>query len=152
MVLIHDRHLGEISAQVFHDIVRLRVDVFIVEQSCPYPELDGGDAADTTRHVYVTDDLGVVTYLRILRAFDADRIGRVVTRAADRSRGLSGALLDYVLTRGDGPWVLDAQAHLVGWYARRGFVTAGEDYLDYGILHTPMRRDTNTTTSSSSTG
>ena len=60
---IQDRRFAKLSTRELHDIMRLRIDVFIVEQSCSYPELDGRDLEDGTRHVWMADDLGVVAYL-----------------------------------------------------------------------------------------
>ena len=74
---------------------------------------------------------------------DARRIGRIVTVAAARGQGLAGRLVEHFL--GDlptGPWVLDGQAHLADWYRRFGFEVSGDEYLDDGIPHVPMRRET----------
>ena len=77
---ILDRRFTELTTREFHDIVRLRIDVFVVEQECPYGELDGRDTEDATRHVWIEDDPGVLSYLRVLDDGDARRIGRVCTR------------------------------------------------------------------------
>ena len=67
---IADRRFGELSARELHDIVRLRCDVFVVEQRCPYPELDGRDTEAGTRHVWITgnsDDADpIAAYARLL--------------------------------------------------------------------------------------
>lgn len=139
---ILDRRFGRLSARQFHEIMRLRVDVFVVEQECAYGELDGRDLEEATRHVWFEDDLGVQSYLRVLDDGIARRIGRVCTRASARSGGLARALLEHVLEETDGPWVLDAQSYLVSWYRDRGFVDDGDEFIDEdGIPHVPMRRD-----------
>jgi ElaA protein len=140
-VKIQDRSFAKLTTQELHDIVRLRVDVFVVEQECPYPELDGRDTEPGTRHVWMADDVGVVAYLRVLDDDTETRIGRVVTRDESRSGGFAGALLDHVLETSEGPWVLDAQTYLVGWYRKRGFDDDGEEYVEDGIPHLPMRRE-----------
>ncbi len=56
---------GLTAAQV-HDILRLRVDVFVVEQECPYPEIDGADLSPSTQHVWIEDETGVAAYIRLL--------------------------------------------------------------------------------------
>ncbi|MFI7437041.1 GNAT family N-acetyltransferase [Micromonospora haikouensis] len=168
---------AQLDARTLHDLLRLRVDVFVVEQRCPYPELDGRDVEPGTRHVWLTraadggrraggdadnaaegdgdsegmgNDAdggadsygGVVAYLRIL----ADpgglaRIGRVVVAPGARGGGHAGRLMTEALAAvGDRPCVLEAQSHLVGFYARHGFAVSGPEYVEDGIPHTPMRR------------
>ena len=134
---------ADLDPITLHDIVRLRVDVFVVEQHCPYPELDGRDLEATSEHVFWQDDLGVAAYLRVLAEPDgAARIGRVVTRPDARGAGLAARLVaDVVARHGERPLVLDAQAHLIGFYARYGFRPTGPQFLEDGIPHVPMRRD-----------
>ncbi len=188
---------AELDARTLHDLLRLRVDVFVVEQRCPYPELDGRDVEPGTRHVWLTrpapadrrpgDDAdkaveggegdagregdaghvdaggdaenegdgtgdgndgeadgygGVVAYLRILADPDGlARIGRVVVAPGARGGGHAGRLMTEALAAvGDRPCVLEAQSHLVGFYARHGFAVSGPEYVEDGIPHTPMRR------------
>ena len=139
---IHDCRFVELDARTFHDIVKLRVDIFVVEQACPYPELDGLDTRGDTRHVWLQgEDGGVASYVRLLAEDAGTRIGRVVTRVDHRGQGLSGRLLTHALERSAGPWVLHAQAHLADWYGRYGFVTLGEPFLEDGIPHVLMRRE-----------
>lgn len=139
---ILDRRFAKLSAREFHDIVRLRVDVFVVEQACAYGELDGRDVEDSTRHVWIEDDVGVLSYLRVLDDGVARRIGRVCTRREARSGGMARVLVEHVLAETDGPWMLDAQSYLVAWYRDRGFTDDGDEFIDDdGIPHVPMRRD-----------
>ena len=72
---ILDRPFAELTTRQFHDLVRLRVDVFVVEQECAYGELDGRDLEDGTRHVWIERDREVVSYLRVLDDGGARRIG-----------------------------------------------------------------------------
>ncbi|GLY17498.1 ElaA protein [Kineosporia sp. NBRC 101677] len=124
-------------------LLKLRVDVFVVEQKCPYPELDGRDVEPGTEHLWLADEHGPTAYLRLLADPDGRaRIGRVCTRADARGRSLAGRLMEAALA-GLEPGretVLDAQAHLTGWYARYGFTASGPEYLEDGIPHVPMRR------------
>ncbi|GJM37374.1 MAG: ElaA protein [Acidimicrobiales bacterium] len=138
---ILDRFFAELTTTELHDLLRLRVDVFVVEQACAYPELDGRDAETTTRHIWSADDDGPTAYVRLLDDGEARRIGRVATRADARGNGLAGELVDHVIVSSSGPWVLDAQSHLSEWYAGRGFVVSGPEYVEDGIPHVPMRRD-----------
>ncbi|SCG76997.1 GNAT family N-acetyltransferase [Micromonospora humi] len=141
----HLAGFAELDARTFHDLLRLRIDVFVVEQSCPYPELDGRDVEPGTRHLWLTRDGDVVAYLRILAdPGDVARIGRVVVAPAARGAGLAGALMTEALAAvGDRPCVLEAQTHLVDLYAGHGFTVSGPGYVEDGIPHTPMRRNPN---------
>ena len=116
--------------------------MFVVEQRCPYPELDGRDVEPGTRHLWLTDGGGALAYLRILADPDGvARIGRVVVAPAARGGGLAGRLMAEALeVVGDRPCVLEAQSHLVAFYARHGFAVSGPEYVEDGIPHTPMRR------------
>ncbi|WP_410812382.1 GNAT family N-acetyltransferase [Micromonospora sp. 067-2] len=134
---------ADLDARTFHDLLKLRIDVFVVEQHCPYPELDGRDVEPGTRHVWVTDGDAPLAYLRILADPDgAARIGRVVVAPTARGDGHAGRLMTTALeVVGDRPSVLEAQSHLVAFYARHGFAVSGPEYVEDGIPHTPMRRD-----------
>ena len=137
-----DRRFADLTTVELHDILRLRIDVFVVEQKCAYAELDGRDTEVGTRHVWLADASGPTAYVRLLDDGDARRIGRVVTRIDARGSGLAGQLVDYVVSASESPWVLDAQLHLADWYAARGFVASGSEFVEDGIPHIPMRRVT----------
>jgi ElaA protein len=133
---------AELDTRTLYAILRLRVDVFVVEQTCPYPELDGRDLEPSTIHLWTSDDAGPTAYLRVLENGDAARIGRVCTRADARGLGLAAELMRAALHHhADRPVILDAQAHLAGWYARFGFRTDGAEFVEDGIPHLPMRRE-----------
>ncbi|SCL31281.1 ElaA protein [Micromonospora nigra] len=133
----------ELDVRTFHDLLKLRIDVFVVEQSCPYPELDGRDVEPGTRHAWLAEGGIPLAYLRILtEPGGVARIGRVVVAPTARGGGHAGRLMSAALDEAGGrPCVLEAQSHLVGFYARYGFVVSGDEYLEDGIPHTPMRRD-----------
>lgn len=154
---------AELDAATLYALLRLRVDVFVVEQRCPYPELDGRDTEPDTRHLWLTRDepgtshLGghggqpdgppdgrPTGYLRLLaEPGGAARIGRVAVAPHARGTGVAGRLLVAALAMtGDRECVLDAQNHLVNFYGRFGFSPAGPEYLEDGIPHVPMRRST----------
>jgi ElaA protein len=146
---VHPEPHDELRSATFRDldtttlyaILRLRADVFVVEQQCAYPDLDGRDLEPGTRHVWVERDGEVRAYLRILREDERERIGRVVTAKAARGAGLAGRLLTEALAIvGNRASVLAAQAHLAGFYARFGYRPTGPEYLEDGIPHVPMIR------------
>ena len=132
---------SELDAPTLYALLRLRVDVFVVEQECPYPELDGRDLEPSTVHVWTSDVEGPTAYLRVLDDGDIARIGRVCTRADARGSGLAAQLMQAALAQSAGRTVvLDAQSYLAGWYARFGFVADGPEFIEDGIPHIPMRR------------
>jgi ElaA protein len=140
---VHVAGWDDLPPRTLHDLLKLRIDTFVVEQQCWYPELDGRDVDPGTEHVWTADDAGPTSYLRVLReGSDVIRVGRVCTRKDTRGSGLAAELLADVLRRHAGrATVLDAQSYLVGWYERFGFAVTGAEFLEDGIPHTPMRRD-----------
>ncbi|GAB2783640.1 GNAT family N-acetyltransferase [Amycolatopsis magusensis] len=132
----------QVSAGDLYSFLKLRVDVFVVEQECPYPELDGRDLLPGTRHLWLDGASGVDAYLRVLEEPSGGfRIGRVVTAGAARGRGLAGQLMHAALESiSDAPAVLDAQTYAKGFYAKFGFEPTGEEFLEDGIPHVTMRR------------
>ncbi len=140
MSRIHEYRFSELSKTQLLRILTLREAVFVVEQECPYPEIDGRDDEPSTRHIWIEQGGAICTYLRLLRDPEDLRIGRVVTAPNYRGQGLSAELMDYVLATTQGPWVLDAQERLEPWYAKFGFKVTGPSFLDFDLPHVPMRR------------
>lgn len=140
--MLHTARGDEITAAQLYPLLRLRVDVFVVEQNCPYPELDGRDLAADTVHLWwqIADE--PAGYLRLLRDEDGThRIGRVCTAESARGTGLGALLMKSAMERvGDEAAVLEAQTYAEKFYARFGFVAEGETYLEDGIEHVTMRR------------
>lgn len=131
----------ELPPRTAYDVWRLRQDVFVVEQDCPYPDLDGRDLEEATRHVVLLESERVVGTLRVLDDGDCARIGRVVVAPERRGRGLSALLMDRAMdVVGDREARLDAQAPLARFYAGWGFEVSGPEFDEDGIRHVPMRR------------
>ena len=122
--------------------LRLRAAVFVVEQDCAYLDPDGRDLEPSTQHLWCNADDGTMaSYVRLLTEPDGSlRIGRVVTDPARRGSRLAGRLVSAALDGVTATVVLDAQSHLTHIYERHGFAPDGEEFLDDGIPHTPMRR------------
>jgi ElaA protein len=140
-VTLRAARFDELDAATLYALLRLRVDVFVVEQHCPYPELDGRDREPGTVHLWLEHDGAPSSYLRLLQDPGEARIGRVCTAPARRGTGLSGRLLTAALDLvGDGRCVLHAQAHLAGFYTRFGFEVTGPEFVEDGIPHVPMAR------------
>jgi ElaA protein len=139
-VTVRELAFDDLDARTAYEVWRLRQDVFVVEQECPYPDLDGRDPEPGTRHVLLTDDDSLVGYLRLLDEGTHVRIGRVVLTGSARGRGLADQLVSAALAEaGDREVRLDAQSPLAGWYAGFGFAVDGPEFLDDGIPHLPMR-------------
>ncbi|WP_343061485.1 GNAT family N-acetyltransferase [Nocardioides luti] len=126
-----------------YDVWQLRQAVFVVEQACPYPDLDGRDREPGTRHVLLREAGALVGYARVLDDGGVGewRIGRVVLAPAARGRGLATPLMEAALAAcpAGRDVVLDAQAPLAGFYGGFGFVVDGAEFLEDGIPHVPMR-------------
>jgi ElaA protein len=131
----------DLDARTAYGVWRLRQQVFVIEQDCPYPDLDGRDLEPGTRHVVLEQGGALVGYLRVLDDGPHARIGRVVVSARARGRGLAAELMAAALAEiGEREIVLDAQTGLAGWYAGYGFVADGPEFVEDGIPHLPMRR------------
>ncbi len=143
---VHLASFDELHPRTAYLLWQLRESVFVVEQSCPYPELDGLDLEPATRHLWVEGEGAPVGYLRILETAGPDaagqaRIGRVLVAKPWRGRGLAESLMRAALDHvGSRPSVLDAQSHLAHWYGRFGFEVVGPEFVEDGIPHVPMRR------------
>jgi ElaA protein len=134
-------HALELDAKTLYRLLQLRVDVFVVEQRCAYPELDGRDLEPGASQLWVERDGEVLGTLRVLTEPGGQvRIGRVATASVARSQGVARALMLRALElAADQEVVLDAQTYLEAWYARFGFVRTGPEYVEDGIPHVPMR-------------
>ena len=142
---VHGARFADLSVHDLYSILRLRSDVFVVEQDCVFLDLDDRDQEATTEHLWTTDDAGVTATLRLLHEGATSwSIGRVVARADVRSRGIAALLVRAGLDRlgelGAETVHIGAQAQLRDWYARFGFTPSGPRYLEDGILHLPMSR------------
>jgi ElaA protein len=132
---------ADLDVATAYAVWRLRQEVFVVEQQCAYPDLDGRDDEPGTRHVLLEDDGRLVGYARVLDDGATWRIGRVVLARPARGRGLADVVMGAALASCPGrDVVLDAQSPLAGWYAGHGFAVDGEEFLEDGIPHVPMRR------------
>ncbi len=130
-----------------HELIRLRVDVFVVEQTCPYHELDGKDLLDGVHHLMGFSNGEIVACARLLPAgvsYDNVSIGRVATKITARGNGLGHQLIAEALKQCEQLWPgktidISAQEHLEGLYQSHGFKRISDMYLDDGIPHIDMR-------------
>lgn len=139
--------INELNAHQLHNLLKLRIDVFVVEQQCVYAELDGQDALPGTQHVFAFEQSGaVVAAARVLAPDDARpvRIGRVVVTPSYRGTGLSRRLMDRVMRICSDVYPqqsieLSAQVGADALYSAYGFEVVSKVYLDDGIPHQDMR-------------
>ncbi len=142
---LHRAWAADLGPGTLYDILRLRLDVFVVEQACPYAELDGRDLEPDARHFWLGGEGGAEPVLGCVRVLEEPgellRIGRLCTAGSARGRGLGRRLMEAALAEvGDGTAVLDSQEHLAGFYRGFGFEAVGPAYDWDGVAHVPMRR------------
>lgn len=144
--------LDELSPRDLYDMLKLRVDVFVVEQKCPYPELDGKDL--DALHLRLLSGGNLVGSARIRKPAKTDpaaRIGRVVVAPEHRGKKLGDRLMVEAIAQcerlyPESPIKLSAQSQLLRFYESFGFVPVSEEYLEDGIPHVDMQRPAALTT------
>ncbi|MBE6877848.1 MAG: GNAT family N-acetyltransferase [Ruminococcaceae bacterium] len=132
----------QLTTDELYEILKIRCAVFVVEQNCPYQDIDGTDKR--ALHLFLKDENGdIVSYLRI---FEKDentaQIGRVVT--AVRRKGYGTQLLKEAMVQakqhfGKSRIYLEAQTYALPFYSAQGFVPFGEEFLEDGIPHIRMK-------------
>ena len=142
------KHHSDLGKEQLYALLKLRSEVFVVEQKCAYPDLDGQDLEGDTYHLMGWEDDQLKAYLRLLdpQSQGGDVvIGRVITAPQARGQGVGHEMMEQALKQAEKHWPqvpihLSAQAHLQGYYGKYGFVVAGEEYLEDDIPHIGMRR------------
>jgi len=138
----------ELSIQELYDVLKLRVDIFVVEQNCPYEEIDGKD--NQAIHILGYKDVELTAYCRVFPPgayYDTEAsIGRVAVARRYRKSGLGIALMkqgmNYLKQHCHNPPIkLAAQLYLEKFYHDLGFETISEVYPWDGIDHVDMNRD-----------
>lgn len=139
----------ELGLTELYALLRLRAEVFVVEQQCVYLDPDGKDIHPDAIHLFgIADDGTLAAYLRILPAglsYPQVSFGRVLTAPAYRGFGLGDPMLREALAAIERSWPgtdiqIGAQAHLQGYYGRHGFDVSSEPYVEDGIPHVDMLR------------
>lgn len=137
--------LAALGARGLHDVLKLRFDIFVLEQQSLYPEIDGRDPE--ALHLVAQSGGEVVGALRVLGlAGDGPvSIGRVAVRADRRGTGLGRRMMEAALARidADAPGravTLGAQIAQEGFYQGLGFARSSGEYDDGGIAHVEMTR------------
>lgn len=139
----------QLTPDQLYDILKLRVDIFVVEQKCPYPELDDKDRHVETRHMTAYDDSGLIAYTRLLPpglSYPDVSVGRFAVGPSVRNQGTGSLLMKKMLEEIDKIWPdkairISAQAHLSEFYEKFGFIKVSDSYLEDGIPHIEMLKD-----------
>jgi ElaA protein len=140
------KKFDDLTVLELHDILKLRTDIFVVEQNCPYPEIDGKDSK--VLHLMYKKNGEIVAYARILPpgvSYNEASIGRVVVAKNHRGTGLGYKLLEQSVNASISEYQssikIGAQAHLENYYAKAGFVKVSDAYLEDNIPHIDMLLD-----------
>lgn len=143
------RRFRELDSTQLYELLALRQEVFVVEQTCPYQDADGLDLHPDCLHLLGRDADGrLLAYARLLppgTRFAEPSVGRVVTSPAARRQGLGQLLMGEsirAVEREFGPVAirLSAQRYLEEFYTRLGFTQQGRPYEEDGIPHVEMLR------------
>ena len=144
------RQFNEFSICQLYEMLQLRVDVFVVEQQCAYPELDSYDQDENTKHLMGRDaDSQLLAYARLLPPnLNSSKvgIGRIVVKKNARGLGIGHQLMHRALEESQKEWAsygirIAAQDYLQKFYEYYGFVRQSDVFLDHGIPHIEMLKD-----------
>lgn len=146
MMEISVKTFEELTIYELHDILQLRSEVFIVEQDCAYPDIDGKDGV--ALHVFGIIEGKMVAYTRCFGPgiyFDEAAIGRVVVEKDHRKYGYGHDIMKASTKAIEerfytGEMKVSAQVYLVKFYESHGFQQTGEGYLEDGIPHIAMTK------------
>ena len=145
MLAFQTKTFHELSLQELYAILALRAEVFVVEQNCPYQDVDGKDLDCIHVLGFINDEL--IAYARVLGKGtsykDYASIGRIVTSSSCRGENHGHALVDFSIEvcqkKFPGqPVKISAQAHLEKFYNAHSFKATGEAYLEDDIPHIAM--------------
>lgn len=135
----------ELSVAELYEILKLRTDVFVVEQACAYPELDNHD--QTAIHLIGTENNVIVAYSRLAMpgsVYKQLSIGRVAVHSSHRKKGYGRIVFDYALKEARKDFdagteiKIQAQIYLEDFYKSFGFEVVSEPYPDVGVWHVDM--------------
>lgn len=149
MIDWQDLHHSDLSVSQLYALLQLRCAVFVVEQNCPYQDIDGDDLEGENRHILGWHNGTLVAYARILKIDDELQpvvIGRVIVSEALRGEKIGQQLMSKALESCTRRWpekpiYLGAQAHLQNFYGQFGFIPVTDIYEEDGIPHIGMARE-----------
>ncbi|MFC0322990.1 GNAT family N-acetyltransferase [Gallibacterium melopsittaci] len=138
---LHCKKFDQLTTHELFQIYQARTAVFVVEQQCPYQEVDEIDLS--AMHLWLTDQQKLVAYARIYLDQNIVHFGRVLVITSHRGYGIARQLLVHLLdfiqhTFPNQPITIQAQHYLQAFYAQFGFVATSEVYLEDNIPHIDM--------------
>jgi len=139
------KKFNELTVGELYEILRVRAEIFVVEQNCVYQDLDGVD--QDAYHVYMQEEGKIVAYLRVIdrgKRLEEVSIGRVVS--TDRHKGLGSRLMTvgFAVARekfGAERVKIGAQVQAKPFYESLGFRQVSQEYMEDGIPHVYMLAD-----------
>ena len=142
---LYRKRFQELTIEELYRLMKLRVAVFVVEQNCPYMELD--DCDQNAIHIWLEDEEGIQAYLRVMdRGVESDHvsIGRVL--AVSRRQGLGSRILSEGIRAAKDFFqadhiYLESQVYAKGLYEKQGFRQISGEFLLDGIPHVKMLLD-----------
>ena len=144
------KKFSDLTLDEFHNILQLRIQVFVVEQDCPYPELDGRDKMAYHFFAFAENNPSqIIAYTRIFKPGDYYKeaaIGRVVVHPDFRKDGLGYELMLKTIAQTEALFQtknikIGAQTYLKFFYESLGFKKKGKDYIEDGIPHIYMEKN-----------
>lgn len=147
------KSFDELTKSELYIILALRMQVFCVEQNCPYQDLDNQD--QEAIHVFIKDADAIAAYARIINGNEnVCHISRVVVNETHRKHGLAtiimNSCIDTIQSMNTGKEqatiVISAQSYLKDFYKKLGFTNTGKYYLEDDIPHEQMQKVLNSTT------
>ena len=136
------KKLDQLTSREFYDLLKLRIETFIVEQERIYQELDSQDLL--ALHIFHRDQAGEIdAYGRLFEQGEDLVFGRVLTSQAKRGQGLGGRLVEKILAEAQSSWPdrpirIKAQDQVVALYEKYGFEKTGPSFILEGTPHVPM--------------
>ena len=134
---------NDLSKDQFFDILKLRIEIFVVEQCCYYQELDDEDKE--AFHVFIYNDGIIVAVGRIIPNLHNKevKIGRIAVKMEYRKKGLAYKMMKDIMNFLSNDYknfsvLLSAQTYLIEFYRSFGFKEVGDNYLEDGIEHINM--------------
>lgn len=138
------KRFDDLTTDKLYQLLKLRVDVFVVEQNCPYPEVDGID--QDCLHLFSEEEGVITSYCRLIPPgvmYHEPSIGRILVHPDYRKKALGRQLVSEAIrvikdefNRND--IKIHAQVYLYDFYSSFGFEPVSEEYLEDGILHVDM--------------
>ena len=138
---LHSISFTDLTTNQFFELLKLRISVFVVEQNCPYQELDDLDLISD--HFFGSLDGKVIALGRVYRKLDTVYIGRIAVKRKYRKNGYARKIMEFILQEVKTKFPsltieLSAQEYLINFYVSLGFASQGNTYLEDGIPHIKM--------------